>query len=196
MYFEYGEKELTYLKKKDKKLAAQIERIGLIKRETTEDVFETVMNSIVSQQIAKKAAITVWDRFQKLTGEMTPKNVAALTPEQIQACGMSMRKANYIHSAATADIDYKNLSSLEDEEILKQLTALPGIGVWTVEMLLIFCLKRMDIVSWGDFAIRKGMMMLYGKKELTKKEFERYAKRYSPYGSVASLYLWHISQDE
>ncbi|MCL2767475.1 MAG: DNA-3-methyladenine glycosylase 2 family protein, partial [Synergistaceae bacterium] len=71
--------------------------------------------------------------------------------------------------------------------------SLPGIGIWTAEMFLIFSMRRMDVVSWGDLAIRRGMMKIYGLKDLTKEEFEKYRKRYSPYGSVASLYIWASS---
>jgi len=73
------------------------------------------------------------------------------------------------------------------------LTSLKGVGVWTVEMLLTFSLCRPNIVSYGDLAIRRGMMRLYGHTELPKECFERYAKRYAPYGSVASFYLWELS---
>ena len=73
------------------------------------------------------------------------------------------------------------------------MTSLNGIGVWTAEMLMIFSMGRPDIVSWGDLAIRRGMCNLYNLKDISKVQFERYKKRYSPYGSVASLYLWALS---
>ncbi len=82
---------------------------------------------------------------------------------------------------------------MADEEIIDVLSSLRGIGVWTAEMLLLFSLCRPDVVSWGDQAIRRGMMNLYGLKTLSREQFERYRRRYSPYGSVASLYLWAIS---
>jgi len=77
--------------------------------------------------------------------------------------------------------------------VIKRLVSLPGVGVWTAEMMLIFSLQRPDVVSWGDYGIRKGMMKLYGLDELTREQFDKYRKRYSPYGSVASLYLWEIA---
>jgi DNA-3-methyladenine glycosylase II len=110
-----------------------------------------------------------------------------------------MKKVGYIkgiaEEAMSGEIDFNNLNSLSDEEIIKKLTALHGIGVWTVEMLLIFSLNRPNIVSYKDLAICRGMMNLYGLKTLSKEQFEKYKKRYSPYGSVASLYLWHLSVD-
>jgi DNA-3-methyladenine glycosylase II len=108
-----------------------------------------------------------------------------------------MRKANYIkgigEAAYRGDLDLLELREMPDEVVIEKLSSLPGIGVWTAEMLLIFSLCRPDVVSWGDLAIRRGMMNLYGLKELSKKQFDRFRKRYSPCGSVASLYLWALS---
>ena len=93
-------------------------------------------------------------------------------------------------------INLKELEHLSDDEVIKQLSSLHGVGVWTAEMLLIFSLQRSDVVSYGDLGIRKGMMKLYGLESLTKKQFANYRERYSPYGSVASLYLWEKSKKE
>ena len=82
---------------------------------------------------------------------------------------------------------------LPDQEVIRVLSALPGIGVWTAQMLLIFCLQRPDVVSFGDLGIRRGMRMLYRHREIDRERFARYARRCSPYGTVASLYLWAIA---
>lgn len=195
--FKYGDKEIEYLKKKDKKLGAAIEKIGIIERKITPDPFEALVSSIVSQQISSKAAETVWNRFTNVIGIVTPENIENVSLEEIQGCGMSLRKVGYIKGIAEAaisgEVNFGELNDLADEEIVKKLSALKGVGVWTAEMLLIFSLCRPDVVSYGDLAIRRGMMNLYGHKELSKERFERYRKRYSPYGSVASLYLWALS---
>lgn len=195
--FEYGQKEIDYLKRKDKKLGAAIDRIGMIQREITPDPFTALVSSVVSQQISKKAAETVWIRLHTLLRNITPENIAQVEQSEIQGCGMSMRKAGYIKGIADAAIsgivDVDILHTLTDEEIIKKLSSLSGVGVWTAEMLLIFSLSRPDVVSYKDLAICRGMMNLYGLKELPKEKFERYRKRYSPYGSVASLYLWAFS---
>lgn len=195
--FKYGDKEIEYLKKKDKKLGAAIEKIGIIERKITPDPFEALVSSIVSQQISSKAAETVWNRFTNVIGVVTPENIEKVSLEEIQGCGMSLRKVGYIKGIAEAaisgEVNFGELNNLADEEIVKKLSALKGVGVWTAEMLLIFSLRRPDVVSYGDLAIRRGMMNLYGHKELSKERFERYRKRYSPYGSVASLYLWALS---
>lgn len=217
MYFEYGNREINHLRGKDKRLASAIDEIGLIRREIIPDLFTALINSIVGQQISNKAADTVWNRLcilirgddapvqQLIAGRrncplvlITPKSIADLPVGDIQQCGMSHRKASYIKGAAQAVLDGRldidGLKNLPDEDVIKKLMSLHGVGLWTAEMLLIFSMQRPDIVSWNDLAIRRGMARLYSHKELTKERFERYKKRYSPYGSVASLYLWEISK--
>jgi 3-methyladenine DNA glycosylase/8-oxoguanine DNA glycosylase len=199
-FFEYGQKEMDYLKRKDKKLGVAIDKIGIIEREITPDPFTALVSSVVSQQISKKAAETVWRRLNVLLGSITPERIAQVNLSEIRGCGMSERKVGYIKGIADAAlsgiIDFKTLHTLTDDEIIKKLSSLNGVGVWTAEMLLIFSLCRPDVVSYKDLAICRGMMNLYGLKELPKEKFERYRKRYSPYGSVASLYLWALSVND
>lgn len=196
-YFEYGAKEIEYLKKKDKRLSAAIERIGIIKRDTICDPFQALISSIISQQISKKAAQTVWSRFHELVQEITAENIENLSGELIQKCGMTMRKVVYIKGIAQAsisgEVNFKNLYLFSDEEIIKKLSTLHGVGVWTAQMLLIFSLNRLNVLSYKDLAICRGIMNLYGLTDLSKQQFEKYRKRYSPYCSVASLYLWELS---
>ncbi len=197
--FKYGQLEMDFLKKKDKKLGAAIEKIGIIERAIVPDLFSALINSIVAQQISSKAAITVWNRLQENLGAVTPENINTAALESIQQCGLSMRKAGYIKGIAEAviigSLNLSELYSLPDSEVINRLILLNGIGKWTAEMLLIFSMERPDVVSWGDLAIQRGMMKLYGLKALTKEQFDRYVKRYSPYGSVASLYLWELSKE-
>jgi 3-methyladenine DNA glycosylase/8-oxoguanine DNA glycosylase len=131
--------------------------------------------------------------------DITPPNVAGTPVADIQKCGLSMRKAGYIkgigESVVRGRLDVVRLMGMSDEEVIEMLSSFPGIGVWTAEMLLIFSLCRPDVVSWGDLAIRRGMTKLYGLKALSKTQFDRFRNRYSPCGSVASLYLWALSVD-
>lgn len=191
---DYGEKELEYLSKKDRKLAALIERYGWIECELRSDIFSSIVRSIINQQISNKAADTVCRRLEEKFSAVTPLALDGASVEEIQKIGISTRKARYIKgicaAALSGGIDFQALAEMPDEEIIERLTALKGVGVWTVEMLLIFSLGRKDIVSWNDYAIRKGMCLLYGHRELSPAAFARYRKRYSPCGSVASLYLW------
>ncbi len=196
-YFIYGEKEIEYLKKKDKKLGAAIDNIGMIKRAVNPDPFHSIITSVVGQQISNKAAVTVNARLYELVDAINPENIGRANIEDIQKCGMSLRKATYIkgiaEAALTNTVDFNNLHLFSDEQIIEKLTSLYGVGNWTAEMLLIFSLGRMDVLSFKDLAIVRGMMRLYGLEKITKVDFEKYRKRYSPYGSVASLYLWELS---
>jgi len=196
-YFPYGKAETDYLKRRDRRLGKAIDDIGMIERPVTPDLFAALVKSIVSQQISRKAAAAIWGRFCGGHWEMTPQSIADMDIPAMQQCGLSLRKAEYIKGIATAvasgAIDLCELNQIPDDEVIKRLSSLNGIGVWTAEMLMIFSLCRPDVVSWGDLAIRRGMMNLYGLTELSKDQFERYRKRYSPYGSVASLYLWALS---
>lgn len=197
MIFNYGEKEIEYLKSRDKKLGAAIDKIGMIEREIIPETFTAIVSSVVSQQISNKAAETVWKRLVNLLGKITPERIEAVSLSEIQGCGMTIRKAGYIkgiaNSAITGELNFETLHTFTDSEIIKKLSSLNGVGIWTAEMLLIFSLCRPDVVSYGDLAIRRGMMNLYNLKDLPKEKFNRYIKRYSPYGSVASFYLWKLS---
>ena len=197
--FLYTQEELDALKKKDKSLSAVIDRYGPIKREVNKDLFSALVGSVISQQISGKAAETVKNRLIALCGGISPERIHETDISSIQQCGMSMRKAKYIKEAGeavyTGLIDLSALEGMTDEEIISALSSLPGIGVWTAEMLLIFSLGRMDVLSYGDLAIRRGLCKLYGHKTITKEQFARYKKRYSPYGSLASLYLWRLSAE-
>lgn len=196
-YFKYTQKEIEYLKKRDRKLGEKIDRIGIVKREVEPDIFIALISSIISQQISTKAAVTVKNRLLELIGKITPENIDKVELESIQKCGMSLRKAGYVKGIAKAAIsktvDFKKLHRLTDEEVIKELATLKGVGEWTAEMLLIHSLQRPNILSYKDLGIRRGMMRLYELEELTKEEFEVYKERYTPYCTVASLYLWEIS---
>jgi DNA-3-methyladenine glycosylase II len=196
---EYGPKELDHLRKRDKRLGQVIDRVGMIEAEVSPDLFSALVSSIISQQISGKAAETVWERVKGRFGEISPDRIHAASVQDIHECGMSNRKAEYVKGIAQAcvsgDIDLQALNALTDEKVIERLCALRGVGVWTAEMMLIFSLQRPDVVSWSDLAIRRGMTVLYGLDKLERDDFDRYRKRYSPYGSIASLYLWKISHE-
>ena len=195
--FQYGQKEIDYLKKRDKILGKAIDEIGMIKREVIPDLFTALIRNIIGQQISSKAASIIWNRVKEHFTEITPETIVKATNEEIQQCGISARKVDYIKGVAQAvvqgELNLHELHTLPDDEVIKRLSSLKGVGVWTAEMILIFSMQRSDVVSWGDLGIKRGMMALYGLEELTREQFEKYKKRYSPYGSVASLYLWTIA---
>lgn len=195
-YFLYGKLELDHLKSVDLKLKRYIEKIGEIKRKINTDLFSALVESIISQQISTKAATTVTKRLKTLTGELRPENILEHPKEEIQKCGLSFKKVNYIQKVAKAfinnDLNYEELQTLPDEEIIKKLIQLPGVGRWTAEMLLIHTFLRPNVLSYYDLGIKRGLMILHNLEELSKEQFNFYKKLYSPYGTTASLYLWEI----
>lgn len=200
MIFEYGQKEMEYLCQSDTLLAKVIREAGFIEREVDPDIFASLVKSIIGQQIANAALETVLGRLRKTVGEITPENICALGRDGLRACGMSMRKAENILSLAEkiqiGEINLDTLGDMSDEEVIRCLTSLDGVGVWTAEMTLIFSLGRKNVLSYGDFGIRKGIELLYGEKKLTRAKWREYYKRYSPYVSVASFYLWKVGNGE
>ena len=198
-FFKYGKKELEWLKSRDRELGAAIDRIGKIKRAVNPDLFIALINSIVGQQISSRAQATVWARIEERLKPLTPKTIGSVSAEVLQSCGISMRKAQYIKGIAEAVLDgslnLAELHKLSDEEVCKKLVQIKGIGIWTAEMLMIFSMQRKDILSFGDLAIQRGLRILYKCDEINRDMFNECRQRYSPYASVASLYLWAISSE-
>lgn len=197
MYFKYGEKEISYLKNKDKKLAEVIEKVGLIERETDPELFSALVHHIVGQQISTKAQATIWERMKKSLGAVTPETILNASVDEIRSFGISLRKVEYIKDFAekvhTGEFDIEAAEKMEDDELIKYLTTLKGVGVWTAEMILLFCLQRPNVFSFDDLAIQRGLRMVYHHRKIDRKLFEKYKRRFSPYCSVASLYLWAVS---
>lgn len=197
MYFEYGAKEMEYLKEKDKKLGEVIDKIGFIERETDSDLFSSVVHHIVGQQISTKAQATIWQRMQDALGTVDADTVINCGRDELQSFGMTFRKAEYItdfaRSVKTGAFDLEGIWDKPDEEVVKELAALNGIGVWTAEMIMLFCMQRLNVFSFQDLAIQRGLRMIYHHREISRELFEKYRRRFSPYCSVASLYLWAVS---
>ena len=197
MYFEYGETEIAYLCAKDKRLCEVIDRIGHIERTVDSDLFSAVVHHIVGQQISTKAQATIWQRMQDALGEVTAETVLAAGVPRLQSLGMTFRKAEYITDFAekvrSGAFDLAAVEQLPDNEVIAQLSALKGIGVWTAEMLLLFCMQRPNVFSYDDFAIQRGLRMVYHHRKIDRKLFEKYRRRFSPYCSTASLYLWAVA---
>lgn len=197
MVFAYGETELAWLRKKDKRLGEVIDRIGHVDRAVDPDLFSAVIHHIIGQQISMKAQATIWQRMQDALGAVSAEAILAAGVPELQSLGMTFRKAEYITDFAkkvhTGEFDLISIGEKPDEEVILELSALKGIGVWTAEMLLLFCLQRPNVFSYGDLAILRGMRMVYRHKEINRARFERYRKRFSPYCSIASLYFWAVS---
>lgn len=197
MYFEYGETETTYLAQKDERLAGVIKHIGHISRAVDTDLFSSVVHHIVGQQISTKAQATIWGRMQEALGTVNAETVLKAGVDELQSLGMTFRKAEYISDFAekvhTDAFDLNAVEHMSDEEAIRALSSLKGIGVWTAEMILLFCLQRPNVFSYDDLAIQRGLRMVYHHRNITRKLFEKYRRRFSPYCSVASLYLWAVA---
>ena len=197
MYFEYGENEITYLRNKDKKLSEVMDQIGMIEREVDTDLFSSVVHHIIGQQISTKAQATIWQRMKENLGEVNAETILSADISKLQSLGMTFRKAEYITDFARkvheGVFDLEKVAQMSDEAAIKELASLKGIGVWTAEMILLFCLQRPDIFSYDDLAIQRGLRMVYHHRKIDRKLFEKYRRRFSPYCSVASLYLWAVA---
>lgn len=197
MYFTYGEKEMRYLKQKDKRLGEVIEKVGHIYRETDIDLFSSVIRHIIGQQISTKAQATIWQRMQDAFGIVTADKITTSKINELQSFGMTYRKVEYItdfsKKVKNGSFDLEAIWQKTDEEAIAELSSLKGIGVWTAEMILLFCMECPDIFSFNDLAIQRGLRMVYHHKKIERKLFEKYRRRFSPYCSVASLYLWAVA---
>ncbi len=197
MYFEYSQKELEYLKKKDNKLSNVIDKIGMIQRKLDEDLFSSVVHHIIGQQISVLAQATVWKRMNERLSVISVESIAKSDIQTLQKCGMTFKKAEYIkcfaQSVLSGELILDELYNKSDEEIIKSLCSIKGIGVWTAEMIMTFCMQRPNILSFGDLAILRGMRMLYRHKKITPELFAKYKKRFSPYNTTAALYFWAIA---
>ena len=197
MYFRYGNSEVAYLKRKDKILGEVMDKIGHVDREVDTDLFSSVVHHIIGQQISTKAQSTIWRRMKDHFGEVNAERISAANSFELQSLGMTLRKADYIKDFAdkvqSGAFDLQRISYLPDNEAIKLLVSLKGVGVWTAEMILLFCLQRPDIFSFDDLAIQRGLRMVYHHRKIDRKLFEKYRRRFSPYCSIASLYLWAVA---
>jgi DNA-3-methyladenine glycosylase II len=196
-------KPLLHLKKSDPVLRAIIERVGKYSIEYREPAFQTLVRSIVYQQLSGKAAGTIFRRLAEAVGvePFTPEAILKLSPRRMQSLGLSRQKRDYIRDLAkrtvTGEIDFAAFQELEDAAIVEQLTAVKGVGVWTVQMFLIFALKRPNVLPTGDLGVRTAIKRAYGLEAMPKpSDVARIAEPWHPYCSVASWYLWRSLDNE
>lgn len=179
----------------EKVLRADIEIIP-IKPATEERYFGHLVESIISQQLSTKVADIISARaVQAVGGTWEPAVVVATEHEVLRAVGLSNSKASYIQNIARAwtdgTIDVSRFSELSDEEIITQLSTIKGVGRWTAEMFLIFCLGRPDVFSAGDFGLRKAISVAYNIEQTTKApELLVLSQAWKPQRSLASRILW------
>lgn len=184
---------------KDPIIKPLIDQVVLKERTAQKTVYEALIRSIVFQQLSGKAASTIHGRFLALFDDHFPhpQRIQTLSLEELRAAGLSRQKSGYIKNVAEFfienDLINKDWSSETDESIIQQLTQIKGVGQWTVEMILMFTLKRMDVLPLDDLVIKNSMISMYGVEEkgrALKRRLLEIAEPWRPYRTVASLYLW------
>jgi len=182
--------------KSDAVLAAIIERVGEYRITYREPQFETLVRSIVFQQLNGAAATTIFNRFKLAAGgELTPESILKMRVPKMRKCGLSKQKISYIRDlaqrTAKGTVDFQALHAMSDAEVITTLTQIKGIGEWTAHMFLIFALQRPNVLPTGDLGVRIAIRKAYRKRKLpSPKQMEKMAKSWHPYCSVASWYLW------
>jgi DNA-3-methyladenine glycosylase II len=194
---------LRHLAKADKKLGAFIKKHGPIKLEKPEftEPYDALISAVAHQQLHGKAATTILNRLRALDAGNIPAPAAllAFSDEAIRACGFSGAKMRALRDIAARAADGTIPSAarakrLSDEELIKRLTIIRGVGQWTVEMLLIFTLRRADIFPVDDFGVREGYRVLHGLQAQPKpKPFAETGKLFAPHRSLAALYFWRAA---
>jgi DNA-3-methyladenine glycosylase II len=189
-------KAITHLKQADPVLAAIIERVGPYRMNYDEPGFASLAEAIVYQQLHGKAAATIFKRLTDLTGlPLAPAGILKLTEEQMRGAGLSKQKLSYLRDlaakAASGEVDFACLPDLPDAEVIRELTKIKGIGVWTAHMFLMFSLRRPNVLPTGDLGIQMAIRKHYCKRKLPKPaQMEKLARCWEPYRSVACWYLW------
>jgi DNA-3-methyladenine glycosylase II len=187
---------IDHLRRQDPILADIIGRVGDYAIQFRDPDFETLVKSIVYQQLSGRVASVIFGRLTAAVGgKLTPENILKLRPSRMRKLGLSTQKTEYIRDLARKTREkhliFDDLGALSDSEVIERVTQVKGIGVWTAHMFLIFALRRHDILPTGDLGIRNAIRRAYGLSELpTPAEMERMAERWRPYCSVASWYLW------
>ena len=189
------EKEVSLLRS-DKKLGPLIRRIGPCSMRITKNPFQTLVEAIIYQQLSEASATAITKRFLKLYKKFpTPRQVNNTTDKKLKDIGLSGTKINYIKGLAKLvvkkEIDFRKISKLSDEQVIEELTKIKGIGNWTAQIYLMFCLQRKDVFPVGDLGIQKGIRDLFSLKELPEpKTMEKFSARWKPNRSIACWYIW------
>jgi len=187
---------IHHLRRSDPILSEIIDRVGEYRIDFRNPDFETLVKSIVYQQLSGRVASVIFGRLlHAVHGVVTPESILKLRPSRMRTLGLSTQKTAYIRDLARhtrdGEVIFHELPGLSDEEVIERLTRVKGIGVWTAHMFLIFALRRADVLPTGDLGIRSAIRKAYKMAELPQPaEIEAIAKRWRPYCTVASWYLW------
>lgn len=194
-----------HLAKNDPALAALIKKYGEAAIKPHSDYYSELVTSIVGQQLSIHAAAAIWQRLLVIAGGKppTPQQLLEIDEATLRQVGLSRPKIGYVKDLAEhildGRLDMEHISSLPNDQIIEQLTAVKGIGEWSAHMFMLFGLGRLDILPWGDLGIKKAAQQIYKLRELPDKAtLESIAKKHkwAPYQSIASWYLWKSLENE
>ena len=191
---------LKDLSNADQRMGKLIEKFGPPNFNLMNNYYESLVRSIVYQQLSGKAASIIYERFLDLFVfdiYPKPKDVLAVSIETLRSSGLSYQKVNYIRDLSEkwqdGTMNLTDIDSMTDEEISSELIKVKGIGQWTADMFLMFTLGRQDVFPFGDLGIQKGVMIITDMNHLpTQKEMESKTKKWQPYRTVAAWYLWKL----
>ncbi|MBM3761287.1 MAG: DNA-3-methyladenine glycosylase 2 family protein [Acidobacteria bacterium] len=191
------EDALCLLRRRDPVLKQIISQVGSYEMAYHPPTFHSLVRSIVYQQLSGKAASTIFGRFQTACGVRTlkPEAVLEVSEEQMRAAGLSGQKARYVRDlalkTASGEVRFRGHKRMTDDEVIGELTKVKGVGVWTVQMFLMFALRRPDVFPVLDLGVRNGMQKVYGLSASSKPaDYEAIAEKWRPYRSVGSWYMW------
>lgn len=187
---------IRHLKAADPVLASIIEHVGPYRLQVREPTFETLARSIVYQQVSGKAAASILAKVHQAVGpRFTANAVLRLDSAELRACGLSTQKTVYIRDLAekvvSRKLNFRKLAALSDEAVIEHLTQVKGIGVWTVQMFLMFALQRPNVFPHADLGVRNAIHRAYNLPDVPKPaDLLRISEPWHPYCSVATWYLW------
>lgn len=181
---------LEYLAKVEPKFAKAKAVVGEIPLRRREGGFNALLEMILSQQVSVASANAISERLGK-AGYKNQSKLSKATEEAVRECGVSRQKARYITALAKSDLNYKVLHTLPDNEVIQKLTAIPGIGIWTSEIYLMFSIGKRDVIAAGDLALQESTKLLFELPDRpTEKDLRIMAENWSPWRSVAARLLW------
>ncbi len=191
-----------HLSRSDRVLARVIKKVGPIKVDPPDDYYEHIVGSIIYQQISGRAGDSILKKFRSLyNGRIpSPKRFLATPEKKVRGAGVSPQKYSYLVDLCTriqdGKLELSKFESMDDEDIIEELDEVRGIGRWTAEMFLMFSLGRTNIVPRDDLGIKNAIMRVYGlKSHPSGSKFSELAEKWTPYGTIASLYLWRSVDD-
>lgn len=181
---------VDWLRRADPRFAPALDAVGTLPLRRKPDGFAELLSAIVSQQVSVASANAIWQRLVD-AGATTESAIKPMSEEHLRGLGLSRQKARYAKALAGAGLDYRALRTAPTEHVIRDLTAITGIGVWTAEIYAMFSLGRADVFAPGDLALQEGARMLFDLNERPKpKELRQMAEAWSPWRSVAARALW------